>query len=766
LMNISSTTAINIQNGSGSPIFQVNSASTEAGIDLTAVAAQSANLLNLYNSSSVFLSGFTAAGGLLMNISSTTAIALQNGSGSAVFTVPSNSVTATTTLNTGINIDGNTLVVNANENRVGVGVANPTYKFMVDWNGDGTNAAYVNNSNAWTAGSADYAEFFYSITTNFKPGEAVCVDVTRNNAVKRCERGADPDLMGVISTSPAVLGNAPEGREKDPNYVIVGMLGQVPALVSIENGEIRPGDSLTSASSTPGYLMRANAGDSTVGVALESLAREKGTINVLISRRNKSLSVEQVEEQITKRVAEMEIEDEVNIMVADAMKLLGMDEQLKQNSLKVMDLENNFEIISQKIDQLQIGQIQVKANDSVQIGNINLALDPNNQQKIILANINNTTSTVELAVKGNISAEKGFLSELILSLRREQNSLATSTATTNGVVMGDSIDNPTTEDISIKVIESLNGDVKLSVSAGAEFAGKVTVKDMVVSGKITVYDIATFKNNIVAEANLELAGAIIRNFNENTSTTLAIGDAVFVAGTNLVDRAYADDPAFKPAIGMVVGFEETPPLTPPYEGGDEEVLSSVGEGVGGVRTVKVAIGGTVNGFKDLVPGARYYLSELNYYYTQRENNTTVNTSTVLTLASLTLVAPTNNGSALQAIAVAVSESELLLMPSLDYSFVGGEQAAAADFGNSYADQNFLNIRQELDNTLNTTTTPEILDEAATSTPTETQPLISNETPTEPTDNLNSTTTTTQDESIVVVNPDVLTVPEINIEVIE
>ena len=67
----------------------------------------------------------------------------------------------------------------------------------------------------------------------------------------------------------------------------------MPARVSAENGEIRPGDSLTPAG-TPGVLMKADAGDPTVGVALEgfgghnvlrSAQDDIGSINVLISRR-------------------------------------------------------------------------------------------------------------------------------------------------------------------------------------------------------------------------------------------------------------------------------------------------------------------------------------------------------------------------------------------------------------------------------------------------------------------------------------------------
>jgi hypothetical protein len=74
--------------------------------------------------------------------------------------------------------------------------------------------------------------------------------------------------------------------------------------------------------------MKANAGDSTVGVALEELALETGTINVLISRRNKSLTVEQVEEKITQNIAEMEIEDEVNLLVSNAVENLNLNDEV------------------------------------------------------------------------------------------------------------------------------------------------------------------------------------------------------------------------------------------------------------------------------------------------------------------------------------------------------------------------------------------------------------------------------------------------------
>ncbi|MFA6454341.1 MAG: peptidase G2 autoproteolytic cleavage domain-containing protein [Patescibacteria group bacterium] len=180
-----------------------------------------------------------------------------------------------------------------------------------------------------TGGGADYAEYFRTLDSDLMPGETVCVDLLENNAVKRCERGHDNNAMGIVSTKPSIVGNNSSQVKEDPaSYVIVGMLGQVDAFASAENGAINIGDSLTSASSTPGYAMRADGGDSTIGVALEPLNSGTGKIKVLISRRNKSLAVEEVEALVVERIAGMEIEDEVQLMIKQAVDNLDLDPKI------------------------------------------------------------------------------------------------------------------------------------------------------------------------------------------------------------------------------------------------------------------------------------------------------------------------------------------------------------------------------------------------------------------------------------------------------
>ena len=209
--------------------------------------------------------------------------------------------------------------------------------------GDGN--AYADGS--WSGSGADYAEYFHSRNSDLSPGETVCMDPTRDNEVVRCDRERDANVIGIVSTNPAFIGNNMSGAEGplgivDPSYKLVGLIGQVPAKASGENGEIRPGDSLTPATK-PGYVMRADAGDSTVGVAMERLLTNDGVIKVLISRRNKTVAVEQIEDSIEQHIADMKIEDEVKIMLAGYdSKLEEMNSQITNYQLLFTDYENRM----------------------------------------------------------------------------------------------------------------------------------------------------------------------------------------------------------------------------------------------------------------------------------------------------------------------------------------------------------------------------------------------------------------------------------------
>jgi cytoskeletal protein CcmA (bactofilin family) len=212
----------------------------------------------------------------------------------------------------------------------------------------------------YNSAGADYAEWFYAGDARLEPGEAVCVDVTRENAVKRCDRDGDVNVMGIVSTRPAFIGNVIGGADglPVPGYALVGLIGQVPAKVLVESasGAIRPGDSLTAAS-RPGYARKAKAGESTVGVALQGLASGEGRVNVLISRRNQSLTVEAVEQEVLGTIADMQIDDEVRLMVSQAVEGLDLGDEVAgyvAAQIEEMDLDARIaRIVEERLGQME-----------------------------------------------------------------------------------------------------------------------------------------------------------------------------------------------------------------------------------------------------------------------------------------------------------------------------------------------------------------------------------------------------------------------------
>jgi hypothetical protein len=229
--------------------------------------------------------------------------------------------------------------------------------FRVQANG----AVYADG--AYTGTGADYAEYFLTSDKDLVSGEVVCIDEENSNAVKRCARSGDTNVMGIVSSNPAVIGNGADGREDDENYKVIAMIGQIPAKVNDEGGAINIGDSLTS-SSTAGYLRRAEAGEPTVGVALEKFVSGAGKLQVMISRKNKSLTVETVEQSIQERIAAMAIEDQVNQIIASGAEMLDV-----RSRLTVLESANMGNGLLLNEIQLQMAQIkeQIKEVDFAEL---------------------------------------------------------------------------------------------------------------------------------------------------------------------------------------------------------------------------------------------------------------------------------------------------------------------------------------------------------------------------------------------------------------
>lgn len=141
---------------------------------------------------------------------------------------------------------------------------------------------------------ADIAEYYATSDSSIEAGDLVSIiDKTEENKgleftdkkffIGKSTQPNDPQLIGVVSDSSAVIINSGEASNNEAETILrpLTLVGRIPVKVSTENGPIVVGDYLTS-SSIPGVAMRANMPGRVVGIALESF----GTSNDQVSNLN------------------------------------------------------------------------------------------------------------------------------------------------------------------------------------------------------------------------------------------------------------------------------------------------------------------------------------------------------------------------------------------------------------------------------------------------------------------------------------------------
>lgn len=121
----------------------------------------------------------------------------------------------------------------------------------------------------------DIAEFF-PVSCETTPGDLISMDPKGSKLCYVSFGKMDPYVIGVHSSSPSVLVNSPS------QGIPVGLTGRVPVNVVDENGNISPGDFLTS-SSVKGYAMKAKEPCFVVGRAMEVLDSVRGQVIAMIN---------------------------------------------------------------------------------------------------------------------------------------------------------------------------------------------------------------------------------------------------------------------------------------------------------------------------------------------------------------------------------------------------------------------------------------------------------------------------------------------------
>jgi hypothetical protein len=124
---------------------------------------------------------------------------------------------------------------------------------------------------AFNASGADYAEYFTSTDASLAVGDVVIQDSTEQDQVTKASGSHNGKVIGVVSEHPAFIGNNPGGsNDNQSNQKLVGLLGRIPVKVTNENGNIQPGDFVTTSGTKPGYAMKATQPGWVIGQALQA----------------------------------------------------------------------------------------------------------------------------------------------------------------------------------------------------------------------------------------------------------------------------------------------------------------------------------------------------------------------------------------------------------------------------------------------------------------------------------------------------------------
>lgn len=134
------------------------------------------------------------------------------------------------------------------------------------------------------ANSADYSEYLQQEDTS-EPGDVMVLSDTGFESVKRSTSSYDQNVLGVVTkygtsnNQGACADEVSCNRGNDPKWANVGMLGQVYTKVSTENGNIKPGDPLTT-SNAQGVAMKATKAGRIVGYALDTFDGTKSGMDL------------------------------------------------------------------------------------------------------------------------------------------------------------------------------------------------------------------------------------------------------------------------------------------------------------------------------------------------------------------------------------------------------------------------------------------------------------------------------------------------------
>mgnify|MGYP001585353540 CR=1 FL=1 len=362
----------------------------------------------------------------------------------------------------------------------------------------------VDNSNA------DLAELYSTADSTLEPGELVSLDPNVINGVKRTVRPYDSQLIGVISTEPALLIG---GQDDGVTAVPVALAGRVPVKVSTENGPVKPGDMLTS-SSFPGVAMKATKAGTIVGQAMTGFDGEGiGSVMVFIKNgQGNGAKLADILPGLNQDGTQFSVNDTGKLALTQFISQKQLTTSVDLSEIVTDRVAAGLEVITPKVTTKELSVDTISASTGKDIA-LNLTTDG----KFIVKNASGS-SVITFDANGN-----AYFSGLVFADRIKANqiegleiftnrlssldkSIASVSGSLNAAVLGSSTQS--TELQSELTLSSLNVDglatvsADLTVKGSGLFQGALNVLESITTQNLLVSQFAYFINDVVFKGNV------------------------------------------------------------------------------------------------------------------------------------------------------------------------------------------------------------------------------------------------------------------------
>jgi hypothetical protein len=470
----------------------------------------------------------------------------------------------------------------------------------------------TSNTITFDGNGGDFAEYFQKANylDTFDAGDLVCHGA--NGGVEKCNPTSN-GILGVLSDDASFVG---AGRnENDPNYVLIGLIGQLKVKVSSDSEAIKTGDPITFSPSQIGKAIKATEPGQIVGRAMEAFDPQHPTDKIMVALN------------VTWYDPEVALTDGGNVSVA-GKPLSNTQLTLAVNTLqtKTSDLSTLEATTSAALQTHENTIASLQSQIASLSGQLSAFSSPT---------ASGSSQFINLSWLGGLTDRVTNLEKAIATTQLATNALSTSDATISGTltVTGRALfsdvgitGNANIGLLTINGLDNSNGEITATLNTSA---GPLKIQSLGLNGvdfengKVTIDTKGTIKtkSDVNIGGNINLEGGI--TITATAGEDLKAGDALYISSSNTVKKADVTSND----RNAVAGF----------------AASDAKAG----QQINVIIGGKAKGFKKLQAGKRYYLG----------------------VGGTIVTNPTTN-SKLVSVGIALSESELIIQIGQDVASAG------------------------------------------------------------------------------------------------